>query len=147
VRFLPGKAGSNLKHALLIATVVMSNSVGNLFLAFGMRGMPEFHFESLLGYVLLVVTNPWILVGTALLVLFMIGQLSLFTWADLSYVLPVTASGYIVTAILSRVFLHENVSNTRWAGVVIIALGVMLVAETPPHVETPAAEAGVGEQA
>ncbi len=132
MKVLPGKAGSNLKHALLIAAVVMSNSVGNLFLAFGMRNMPEFHFGSVLRYVLLVVSNPWIIVGTALLILFMIGQLSLFTWADLSYVLPVTASGYIVTAILSRVFLHENVSNMRWTGVVIIAFGVMLVAETPP---------------
>jgi drug/metabolite transporter (DMT)-like permease len=137
VKVLPQKPRSNLKHALLIGTVVLSNSVGNLFLAFGMRGMPAFHFGSVLGYVLLVITNPAIILGTALLVLFMIGQLSLFTWADLSYVLPVTASGYIVTAILSRVFLHENVSNMRWAGVVIIAFGVMLVAETPPHVEAP----------
>lgn len=138
-----GKPKSNVKHALLIATVVLSNSVGNLFLAFGMRRMPSFDFGSLLHYLLLVVTNPWIILGTALLILFMIGQLSLFTWADLSYVLPVTASGYIVTAILSRVFLHENVSTLRWTGVVLIAFGVMLVAETPPHVETPP----VGDQA
>jgi drug/metabolite transporter (DMT)-like permease len=130
----------SLKHTLLIATVVLSNSVGNLFLAFGMRAMPEFHFGAVLRYLLLVVANPWIIVGTALLILFMIGQLSLFTWADLSYVLPVTASGYIVTAVLSKVFLHENVSNLRWAGVVIIAFGVMLVAETPPHVESPAGD-------
>jgi drug/metabolite transporter (DMT)-like permease len=137
VSALPGKAKPTLKHALLIAAVVMSNSIGNLFLAFGMRRMPAFHFGSVFRYLLLVVSNPWIIFGTALLILFMIGQLSLFTWADLSYVLPVTASGYIVTAILSRVFLHENVSNMRWAGVVIIAFGVMLVAETPPHVEVP----------
>jgi uncharacterized membrane protein len=60
----------------------------------------------------------------------MFAQLSMYTWADLSFVLPVTASGYVVTAILGKLFLNEAVSISRWVGVVIIAFGVVLVAET-----------------
>ncbi len=61
----------------------------------------------------------------------MFAQLSMYTWADLSYILPVTASGYVITAILSKFFLAEHISPSRWIGVVVISLGVMCVAHTP----------------
>jgi len=62
----------------------------------------------------------------------MFSQLTMYTWADLSYILPVTASGYVVTAILGKFFLKEQISTFHWIGVVIISFGVFFVAETPP---------------
>lgn len=96
--------------------------------------MPEFAADGILSYIVSFLTNPWIVFGILLLIVWMVAQLSMFTWADLSYVLPVTASYYILTALLSRLFLDERISPTRWAGIVVISLGVMLVAETPPHI-------------
>lgn len=93
--------------------------------------MPDFLGTPPLSYLLALIGNPWILGGTALLTLWMVSQLSMFTWADLSYVLPVTASGYIVTAILGKWFLGEQVSSMRWAGTVLITCGSMLVSKTP----------------
>lgn len=96
-----------------------------------MEGMPDFYTTPFFSYLLILSTNWLFLSGTALLIIWMIAQLSMFTWADLTYVLPVTSSTYILTAILSRLFLGEQISIARWIGVLIISVGVVLVSETP----------------
>lgn len=122
-----------VKNTVAIAVVVLSNSFGNLLLALGTNDMPQFEFGSLPGYVLAMLTDPWLVLGTLLMIVFMLSQLSLFSWADLSYVVPITGSSYVITAVLSLVFLHESIAFTRWAGIVLISFGVVLVSETPPH--------------
>jgi drug/metabolite transporter (DMT)-like permease len=125
---------SQLKNWIFIALAVISNSAGNVFLGMGMKYI-DFHDASVLNYSGLLLTNVWVVLGTLLTIMYTITQLSLFSWADLSYVLPVTASSYIFTAILSRAFLNESISIARWAGIVVISFGVVLVSETPPHTE------------
>ncbi len=105
-----------------------------------MNHMPDFYFVHSLRYVWLLLSNLWLIAGAALLFISMIAQLSLLSWADLTYVLPVTGSGYVLTALLSKFVLHEHVSPFRWAGVALISLGVMLVLETPPHEKPEASE-------
>jgi uncharacterized membrane protein len=56
--------------------------------------------------------------------------MALLSWADLSYVMPVTAISYVVTAFAGRFFLGETVSLMRWAGIVLITSGVTLVGRT-----------------
>ena len=97
--------------------------------------MPDFHASSTLIYAASLLTNGWIVIGTALLVIWMVAQLSMLTWADLTYVLPVTAAVYVVTALLSRFFLDEHVSSIRWAGVVVISCAVLLVVESSPRAQ------------
>lgn len=131
----PGSARRSLyvKNTVAILVVVLSNSFGNLLLAIGTNDMPQFEFGSLPGYVLIMLADPWLVFGTLLMIVFMIAQLSLFSWADLSYVVPITGSSYVITAVLSLVFLHESIAFTRWAGIILISFGVVLVSETPPH--------------
>jgi uncharacterized membrane protein len=52
------------------------------------------------------------------------------SWADLSYVLPVTSIGYALVALSGSIFLHETVSLTRWAGIFLIVAGVVIVGRT-----------------
>jgi uncharacterized membrane protein len=122
-----------VKNTVAITVVVLSNSFGNLLLALGTNDMPQFEFASLLSYVLAMLSDPWLVLGTLLMIVFMLSQLSLFSWADLSYVVPITGSSYVITAVLSLLFLHESIAFTRWAGIVLISFGVVLVSETPPH--------------
>lgn len=122
---------TQLKNRIFIALVVISNSVGNLLLGLGMARMPDFSKTPFFSYVLSVATNGWLLFGVVLMIVFMASQLSMYSWADLSYVLPVTASTYIFSALLSKFFLHETVSAVRWIGIVLISFGVIFVAETP----------------
>jgi uncharacterized membrane protein len=66
--------------------------------------------------------------------------MTLLSWADLSYVLPVTAIGYVLVALLGRVFLAEQIPVKRWAGIVLIVAGVALVSlGTAPRTHTPEA--------
>lgn len=128
---------STLKNRIFIAIIVIANAFGNLFLAIGMKDMPDFGTVGAAKYVGLVLINPWIVVGVVTLAVWMTAQLTMYTWADLSYVLPITASGYIVTTFLGKFYLGENVSIARWVGVVLISFGAMLGAETPPRMHLP----------
>jgi drug/metabolite transporter (DMT)-like permease len=98
-----------------------------------MKDMPQFELGSVLGYSRAMLLDPWLVLGTLLMIIFMVSQLSLFSWADLSYVVPITGSSYVITAVLSLLVLHEDIAITRWAGIVLISFGVVLVSETPPH--------------
>jgi uncharacterized membrane protein len=53
--------------------------------------------------------------------------MALLSWADLSYVLPVTSVGYVLVALVGRVLLNEQITSKRWAGIVLIMAGVALV--------------------
>ena len=110
---------------------VISNSFGNLLLAIGMDRMPAFGGTPHAHYIYLLVANPYVVPGTALSAIYMLTQLSLFSWADLSFVAPVIASSYVVTVLLGKFILGEHVELERWLGVLLICAGVSFVMRTP----------------
>ena len=118
-----------LKTRIFTALVVLSNVLGNFSLAWGMRQVGRVVSLSPLPYVAALL-NPWVALGVALLIVWVISQMTLLSWADLSYVLPVTSVGYVLTAITGRLFLSEHISIARWAGVTLIMAGVVFVGRT-----------------
>lgn len=120
------------KTRVFTMIVVLSNALGNLFLTWGLRHREGELAFSPLDYVL-AIFNPWVGLGVTLLILWMLSRMALLSWADLSYVLPVTAIGYVVSAIFGRVFLSEQISWQRWAGTLFIVAGVALVGRTAPR--------------
>lgn len=112
--------------------VILSNAFGNFFLTWGLRHREGHLSLSPVDYILAIL-NPWVLLGVALLILWLLSRMAFLSWADLSYVLPVTALGYVVTAAIGRVFLNEQISWQRWAGTMLIVAGIVLVARTNPH--------------
>lgn len=120
-----------VKTAIFIAIAVLANSFGNLLLAEGMDRMPGFTQIPFASYLLGLLANPFILPGALVLAVFTFAQLSLFSWADLSFVVPCVASSYIVTTLLSEFILKEPVHFQRWMGILLIVAGVVLVAGTP----------------
>ena len=119
----------HLKTILMTLVVVWSSVIGNFSLAWGMRKVAPDALGSPLGYIA-VLFNPWVALGVSLLVVWMLSQMLLLSWADLSYVLPVTSAGYVLTALAGRLFLGERISAARWAGVSLIMAGVALVGRT-----------------
>jgi uncharacterized membrane protein len=73
------------------------------------------------------------MVGIALLILWLLSRMALLSWADLSYVLPVTSLGYVASAIIGRFFLNEQITPTRWMGTALIVAGTILVGRGSPH--------------
>jgi uncharacterized membrane protein len=136
------QSGPRFRNQIFITLLVISNTLGNLFLALGIKAMPEFEPGRIFTYAGKILSDGWFAGGLALMIIWMVAQLSMFTWADLSYVLPMTASSYALSAILAKFFLGEDISTVRWAGIALVSFGVILVAETPPwtHALPPAEE-------
>src|SRR3954454_23979259 len=109
-----------MRARALTVAVIVSNLAGNALLSVGMHGST--------GSVALL--RPSVLAGGFLLIIWTLARATLMSWADLSYILPVTASGYILTAIVGSVFLHEQVSPARWAATLLIVAGVVLAGTT-----------------
>jgi drug/metabolite transporter (DMT)-like permease len=131
-----------LKTWICAVIVVLSNAFGNFFMK---RGMPA-ELPTPLDYIT-VLFRPSVAVGVVLLIVWTLSRMALLSWADLSYVLPVTSIGYVLVAILGRVFLDEQISIQRWAGIALIVGGVALVSlrsapQTPPPGKARAAGAG-----
>jgi len=134
-----------LKTRIFTALVVISNVLGNFSLTWGMRQVGSVVSLSPWPYIA-ALFNPWVALGVSLLIVWLISQMTLLSWADLSYVLPVTSVGYVLAALAGRVFLHEEISLARWAGIALIMGGVIIVSKTAPQAkpEARAAAAGAG---
>ena len=102
--------------------MVFSNVFGNFFLK---RGMPA-ALATPADYIL-VLFRPMVALGVLLLILWLASRMALLSWADLSYILPVTSVGYVLVAIVGRILLHEQISDKRWLGIALIMAGVALV--------------------
>lgn len=112
------------------ALTVVSNVAGNSALTYGMQQLGGVGNTPLA--LVKALFHPWVAAGVVLLIVWTLAHMALLSWADLSYVMPVTAIGYVVTAFAGRFFLGETVSLSRWTGIVLITAGVMLVGRTSP---------------
>jgi drug/metabolite transporter (DMT)-like permease len=111
-----------LKTWICATIVVFTNVFGNFFMK---RGMPA-ELGSPIQYVT-VLFQPWVALGVVLLMLWTASRMALLSWADLSYVLPVTSVGYVLVALAGRMLLHEQITPKRWMGILLIMTGVALV--------------------
>ena len=74
--------------------------------------------------------NPFVATGIAALILALLTRMALLSLADLSFVLPVTAVGYVIAVAIGKMFLQETVSPERWTGTLLIFGGALLVGTT-----------------
>lgn len=109
----------------------MLQVLGNVWLSRGMRQVGEVNTLKplvLLALALRMLMNPWFMLGLLLLIAFFLLFLAALSRLELSYVLPMTASNYVLTALFAWLVLNENISPVRWAGTLAISVGVLLVA-------------------
>ena len=121
-----------MKTRVFAIIVILSNVFGNFFLAWGMKHRAE-ALTLTAGSYIQAILSPWVLLGISLLILWMLARMSLLSWADLSYVLPITSLGYVGNALAGKLFLNEQISPARWAGTLLIVAGTMLVGRGSPH--------------
>ena len=114
----------------LLALFLALRAFGNLSLAKGTRHLPETLGGDPLSY-LRALLDPGVALGVIMLIVALLVRLALLSLADLSFILPMTAVGYVLAAILGRFFLAEQVSTGRWLAVALIFAGAALVGSTP----------------
>ncbi|HLN00332.1 MAG TPA: hypothetical protein VK335_13665 [Bryobacteraceae bacterium] len=115
-----------LRAYAVLALFIALKAVGNLSLAWGMKHFPQVMSANPLPY-LRAMLDPFVALGIVALILALLTRMALFSLADLSFVLPVTAVGYIIAAFLGKIFLHETVTAQRWTGTILIVVGAALV--------------------
>jgi drug/metabolite transporter (DMT)-like permease len=118
-----------LSKYLTLAAIVVCSTLGDFLLKVGMNQMGNVSLMQDPLILLRALFNPWVAGGTLVLIGFFVAFTVALSWADLSYVMPATALGYVLTTVLSAVVLHEHVSLYRWAGVVLISFAVGFVTQ------------------
>jgi uncharacterized membrane protein len=119
----------------LSALVVLLNNLGNLSLAVGLRSLSKALGLDPLDYVRAML-NPFVALGVGLLVLWLLTRMALLSWADLSFVVPVTSVGYIVGVALAKLFLNEAVGPHQWLATILIAGGAALAGSAAAKTES-----------
>jgi drug/metabolite transporter (DMT)-like permease len=75
-----------------------------------------------------VIRTGWMVVGIALMAVSFYAELFLLSWNPVSFVIPASALSYVVGTLGAKYMLREEVSGSRWAGVLLVCVGVALVA-------------------
>jgi transporter family protein len=121
------------KTLVLVFVAAMLGGTGHVMLAKGMKtvgDLTEAPAGRLGGMVGRAVSNPWLLAGVAFQATFFFMYLTLLSRANVSLVLPLMAVDYIVVAFLAQAVLAEAVTPARWAGIGLIAAGVLIVSRS-----------------
>ncbi len=120
-----------MKTFIVIAFAALSAAVGEALLSYAMKKTGQVNMADpshWINLIVSVVRNPYMSLGVLFLAVFFFLYLIALSWADLSFVLPLTAVSYIFAALLARFFLDEDVSWMRWAGTIIIMIGIAFIA-------------------
>ena len=121
------------QYAILIA-VMLTASIGDTLLSRGMAqvGAVDLHHLALLWKALF---NPYVISGIVLLIGFFASYMTALSWADLTFVMPATAFGNVVVALVGRVAVAETLSPYRRDGIVLLVCAVGFVAGGPSRTE------------
>ncbi len=120
---------SKLKILVFVLAIIVLNAFGNLALAWGMKHISEAVSLDPIVY-LRAMLNPFVALGISLLILWLLTRMALLSWADLTFVMPLTGIGYILTAVLGKFFLNESITRIHWVGTVLIVAGTAMVGST-----------------
>ena len=122
----PNSAIASRAHAYkMLFLLLLLRPLGNVSLAWGMKHSARLIFGPF--PFLRAILNPFVAGGVVLLVLALLVRMAMLSVADLSLVVPLTASGYILSTVLGRFILDEPVSSKQWIGTVLIFLGASFV--------------------
>jgi drug/metabolite transporter (DMT)-like permease len=119
---------------LLIALVVLGGSIGDVLITRGMKQIGEISTlrpGELASIGKRVLTNASFLLGLLFMAISYFSFLAALARADLSLVLPATSVSFVVTTLAAKLFLKERISAVRWAGILLVCAGVVLLSVGP----------------
>jgi uncharacterized membrane protein len=133
-------AGLYVKTYLSISFMVLFGPLGNVLLGKGMKQIGAMSLGTparALEFLSHVLTSGTIWLGIGALLTFFLAYMLVLSWADYSYVQPASAVANGMSALLAHFMLHETITPTRWVGVLVICVGVLLVGQTPLRTTEP----------
>ncbi|OQY43609.1 MAG: 4-amino-4-deoxy-L-arabinose transferase [Desulfobacteraceae bacterium 4572_87] len=117
------------RYLPLILLGVLLNATAQLCLKQGMRQVGHFAFSlsNLVPIGFKVALNPFVFAGLVCYVVSVVVWLMALSRVEVSYAYPLLSVGYVVTAFAGQLFFGEALGPMRWAGILVICLGVYLV--------------------
>jgi drug/metabolite transporter (DMT)-like permease len=122
-----------MKTAAVLIIAIVSQAIGNVYVTKAMKAITTasgLAGEDLIATAIRAAGSPMLWLGTVLLIVFFVLYAAALSWADLSFVLPATAFGYVINVAAGHYFLNESVTPARWIGSVVITLGVIFVSRS-----------------
>ena len=122
---------------MLIALVF--EAIGVVFLSGGLKQIGEpktINAAEIASLIIRGATNKNILLGVFFEAIFFGFLLYMLSQKDVSIVWPLTALGFVITSLAAKIFLKEEISSVRWAGICLIVLGAGLVTWSAKEKET-----------
>jgi drug/metabolite transporter (DMT)-like permease len=119
-----------MREALLLFLVVASGTGGEICVTRAMKRVGEvtdFRPLAVVRVILSAMKVPWMWIGISMMALAFFSLLAVLSIENVSFVVPVTALNYAAGALGGKFFLGERVTPRRWAGVLIVCIGVTLV--------------------
>jgi multidrug transporter EmrE-like cation transporter len=113
---------------LLVALCVTMGVIAQLAMKKGMNIIGAVGLKNIFSKELFsIVFQKYVFVGITLYVLASLVWLVILSQAELSFVYPLIATGYIITALLSWFLFKENLTIFRLFGILLIFGGVYLI--------------------
>ncbi|MBM3757977.1 MAG: hypothetical protein FJW38_28845 [Acidobacteria bacterium] len=112
---------------IYVAIIVASTVASDLLQSWEMKKQGE---TTGAGWLLKLLLTRLPLIGSIVfLAISFYAFLALLSVADLSFAVPATALSLVIETILARLLLKERVTPARWGGTILVAIGVLLLAQ------------------
>jgi drug/metabolite transporter (DMT)-like permease len=114
----------------LVLICVLAGAAGQIFWKEGMSGLGRINgMGDLLQLKTAwdIFTNKYIIIGLFLYAMSVFLWLGAMSTLDVSFMYPLLSLGYVVTTILAIIFIGENITLIRWAGIAFVIAGCFLI--------------------
>jgi ceramide glucosyltransferase len=118
-----------MRTASILIFVVVTGTGGEICLTHAMKLLGEVHDfrpRAIASFVLRALRVGWLWIGVLLMTASFFSFLTMLSWFPVSFVIPATSLAYVAGAFGAKIFLGEQLNATRWAGILLICLGVAM---------------------
>src|SRR3984893_14880124 len=133
-----------MRAAPILIFVVVTGTGGEICLTHAMKLLGEVHDfrpRAIASFVLRALRVSWLWLGVLLMTASFFSFLTMLSWFPGSFVIPATSLAYVAGAFGAKIFLGEQLNPTRWAGILLIFMGVAMawVDDLPASLHWPSA--------
>jgi drug/metabolite transporter (DMT)-like permease len=125
-------SGLTLKIFLLIVLNDIGDTAAQLLMKKGLvhTGIDSVNFGNVAEFAVKNAASPLVWLGIFIFVLNFFVWIVILSRVDLSIAMPVGSTSYIFVPIAAMLFLREHVGMLRWAGIILIVLGIHFVSRS-----------------
>lgn len=120
-----------IRFLIVLALFIFSGAAGEIAITHGVKGVGEparLRPRLVLIFLGRAFCNGWFWMGVPLMALSFYLLMVLLSWEPISLVIPASALSYVVGTLGAKYILKEDVNGLRWAGVILVCVGVAIVA-------------------